>query len=230
MSETTYPHPFRAVDAEFLTWSTVGDSRAALQAIARVPGDDPLPDAPQVLSAGLPFYPEWRLIAIVDAGADEDRFYLYNPDLPGETVRLCGTNEPIYELNDRHGIVLTAANVPLYIKFFFHFVRGLLGSFHIVETPDDLDWAVDADEAAKAEVADLLMPLTMRGLQPDGLFRATGSVVFKNALFKTDVVVASRPLSDVVYSPDGESGDFTLGQAALTNEDLLVEDLPVNLR
>jgi hypothetical protein len=51
-------------------------------------------------------------------------------------------------------------------------------------------------------------------------------VIFKNALFKTDVKVA--PYEMDVFDPEsGMSEHFTIGQMKLTNEELLLEDLNV---
>ncbi|MDD5587051.1 MAG: hypothetical protein PHY92_08895, partial [Alphaproteobacteria bacterium] len=113
-----------------------------------------------------------------------------------------------------------------YSRFFFHYVRGQLGRFIIVETPEDVVWLPEANEKEKAEVAANLMPVTYKGIGRDNLFTMTCTVVFKNALFRTDIKVA--PYEMDVYDPEmGAPEHFTIGQMKLTNEELLLEELNV---
>jgi len=95
-----------------------------------------------------------------------------------------------------------------------------------VESPDDMVWLPNVTEKEKADVAATLRPATYRGLDADQRFTVTCTVVFKNALFRTDIKVASREM-DLLDANLGTLEHFTIGQMELTNEELLLEDLSV---
>ncbi|GAB7080131.1 hypothetical protein [Megalodesulfovibrio paquesii] len=210
------------------------------------------PEAP-VLAASPSFYPGCRLLAVPVAAvmpeaaeaadgmeAREDAevlealqatprvvHLLLGPDgMEGEATLLDWTNAPIYAFNERLPIRLEPATLPSYVKFFFHFVRGQLGAFNIVERPEDITWLPQATQADKDAVHERLIPLTFHGLDEDNFYRFTATVLFKDALFRTDIVVAPMPME--LYNEElGAPEPFTLGQLALRDEDVLLEDLPV---
>ncbi|GAB0115560.1 hypothetical protein [Acidisoma sp. C75] len=212
--------------ARFLTWLPLPISAASpiLDAIGLARGA-PLPG--QVLhaaSAALPFSPGCDLTAIRFAGETYDIFALTRAGTLLDHGELDGTNEPIYHQNERQAPLLTPETAPLYARFFFHFVRGRLGHFVIVERVEDLPWAPDAPQAMRDEAADLLIPLTYLGIDAGGCIRLTSTVLFKNALFRTGIAIATRPLRREI---DEEAVDMTIGQLALENETLLLEGLDV---
>jgi len=173
--------------------------------------------------ADLPFYDEFKLYALSDATLPQPntRYMLYKP---GDVTMLNWTNEPIYAVNERAPIKLDRKTAVPYAKFFFHFVRGQLGRFIIVEKPEEVVWLANATAKEKADVAQRLMNVSYKGIGRDNLFTLTASVVFKNALFKTDIKIA--PYDMDVFDPDlGAPEHFTIGQMKLTNEDLLLEEL-----
>ena len=175
--------------------------------------------------ADLPFYDEFKLYALSDTTlpAPNTRYMLYKP---GDVSVMNWTNEPIYSVNERAPIKVDLKTCVPYAKFFFHYVRGQLGRFIIVEKPDEVVWLSNASDKEKADVASRLMPVTYKGIGRDNLMTLTATVVFKNALFKTDIKLA--PFEMDVFDPElGAPEHFTIGQMKLTNEDLLLEDLNV---
>ncbi|MDE1900466.1 MAG: hypothetical protein KGI37_02335 [Alphaproteobacteria bacterium] len=175
--------------------------------------------------ADLPFYDEFKFYALSDTAlpAPNTRYILYKP---GDVSLLNWTNEPIYSVNERAPIKIDRKTCIPYAKFFFHYVRGQLGRFIIVEKPDEVVWLANANDKEKADVAARLMPVTYKGIGRDNLITLTATVVFKNALFKTDIKIA--PFEMDVFDPEvGAPEHFTIGQMKLTNEDLLLEDLNV---
>jgi len=175
--------------------------------------------------ASLPFYDEYKLYALQDTTLPEPntRYMLYKP---GDLVLMNWTNEPIYEVNEKAPIKLDRKTLPVYAKFFFHFVRGQLGRFIIVEKPEDVCWLDTATAEEKAKVNDRLMPIKYQGIGRDNLFTLVSTVVFKNALFKTDIKVA--PYEMEAYDAEaGVNEPFTIGQMKLTNEELLLEELNI---
>jgi hypothetical protein len=142
------------------------------------------------------------------------------------------TNAVIYSINElKPAIQLDSpSDLMAYARFFFHYVRGSLGSFLIADQLTDIPWRPDADENTKSAVAKLLQPMRYQGLQADGREYLTATVVFKNALFKTDIAIAPRSM--IVRYGDDDSDtlleeELCVGQLQLLNEDLLLEDLPI---
>jgi hypothetical protein len=175
--------------------------------------------------ADLPFYDEYKFYTLSDTTlpAPNTRHILYKT---GDVSLLNWTNEPIYSINERAPIKIDRKTCLPYAKFFFHYVRGQLGRFIIVERPDEVVWLTTANDKEKAEVASKLMPVSYKGIGRDNLITLTATVVFKNALFKTDIKIA--PFEMDVFDPEvGAPEHFTIGQMKLTNEDLLLEELNV---
>ena len=175
--------------------------------------------------APLPFYDEYKFYSLSDTTlpAPNTRYMLYKQ---GDASLLNWTNEPIYSVNERGSIKLDRKTTIPYAKFFFHYVRGQLGRFIIVENPEEVVWLPNANDTEKAKVAERLMPVTYKGIGRDNLYTLTATVVFKNALFKTDIKIAPYEM-DVFDAELGQPEHFTIGQMKLTNEDLLLEELNV---
>jgi hypothetical protein len=173
----------------------------------------------------LPFYDDFKFYAISDTtlAQPNTRYALYKA---GDISMMNWTNEPIYAVNERAPIKLDRKTVVVYAKFFFHYVRGQLGRFIIVEKPEEIVWLANANDKEKADVASRLMPVTYKGIGRDNLYTLTATVIFKNALFKTDIKIA--PYEMDVFDPETNQPEhFTIGQMKLTNEDLLLEELNV---
>ena len=158
----------------------------------------------ELRSASLSWYDEYKFYILQDH--EQTRYMLYKA---GDAELLNWTNEIIYRVNDKAPIKLDRKNVIAYGKFFFHYVRGQLGRFIIVEKPDDVAWLDNATPEEMQKVNDRLMPVSYKGIGRDNRYLLTASVVFKNALFKTNIRVASDGLME------------------LTDEELLLEDLNV---
>jgi len=182
-------------------------------------------DKTTVQVADLMFYDEFKLYALSDTTLPQPntRYILYKP---GDVSLMNWTNEPIYSVNERAPIKLDRKTAISYAKFFFHFVRGQLGRFIIVEKPDEVVWLSNANDKEKAEVAKRLMPVTYKGVGRDNLFTLSATVVFKNALFSTDIKIAPYEM-DVFDAELNAPEHFTIGQMKLTNEDLLLEELNI---
>jgi hypothetical protein len=210
------------IDLKFKT----SDGAAAKKLVKSIAGDiEPKisPDKAMIQVADLPFYDEFKFYAISDTTlpAPNTRYMLHKP---GDLSLMNWTNEPIYRVNERAPIKLGPKTVVAYAKFFFHYVRGQLGRFIIVEEPGEVVWLANANAQEKADVAEHLIPVTYKGIGPDNLFTLTATVIFKNALFRTDIKIA--PCEMDVFDPEiGAFEHLTIGQMKLTNEDLLLEEL-----
>lgn len=202
------------------------DAKALLETIAHDLLPVKLPaDKTKIIVTTLPFYDEHKLYALQDTTLPEPntRYILYKT---GDLTIMNWTNEPLYEVNEKAPIKLDRKTLPVYAKFFFHFVRGQLGRFIIVEKPEEVRWLDSATDEEKKGVEEKLVPVKYQGIGRDNLFTLSATVVFKNALFKTDIKVAPYEL-EVFDKEAGVPEQFTIGQMKLTNEDLLLEELNV---
>ena len=212
--------PFKAVDA------------AATQKILKAIENDILPvkltEGKTTLQVtDLPFYDQFKLYAVSDSTLPQPntRYMLYK-ESDNDLSLMNWTNEPIYSVNDRAPIKLDRKTIIPYTKFFFHYVRGQLGRFIIVEKPEEVVWLANANAKEKEEVSKRLMAVSYKGIGRDNLFTLTATVIFKNALFKTDIKIA--PYEMDVFDPEVNAPEhFTIGQMKLVNEELLLEELNV---
>ncbi len=166
------------------------------------------PATATILAQDLSFYPGYRFLDIADYEVTPPprRFVIHRP---GHTVILNGTNEPIYGLNERAPPVLNESTVCDYVRFFFTYVRGKHGRFLITETVDDVHWKEEPPPAARKAIGKMLEPVHIRKKDAQGNFIVATCMVFKDSLFRADALVKPG------------------GLITLTNEQLVIEDMPV---
>ena len=169
------------------------------------------PDNTVVMSRDLPFYPGYKFYDLADHTnmPPARRFFLAKDGDP-EVVLLDFTNMPIYTLNGKVPVQLNRDTVKDYVRFFFTFVRGRHGRFIIVETVDDISWREEPPPAARKSISKLIQPIAFHAADKgDGAFYTQAQMMFRDSLFQADVMV----------KPDG--------LVQLSNEVLLIEDMPV---
>jgi len=161
-----------------------------------------------ILGAELPFYAGYRLLEIADhtVSPPMQRFVLYGQD---SAIVLDFTNAPIYALNKELPLQLNKDTVFDYARFFFAYVKGRHGRFLISEGVDDINWKEEPPPAARKAIGKMLRPLALKSSDPDGSYLLEATVMFKNSLFKSDIRISSD------------------GNVSLSNEELLIEDMPV---
>lgn len=211
----------------YLEWQDVPPTEAAkLISEVNATASYVLPEGKTLVRvASVPFYDDYKFYSMADTTlpAPNERFMFYKP---GDLSLLNWTNEPIYKVNDKAPIKLDRKTVLPYAKFFFHYVRGQLGRFIIVENPEEVPWLPEANAEEKQKVNERLIPIAYKGIGRDNLYTLTATVVFKNALFRTDIKIAPMEM-DVFDNEANENEHFTIGQMKLTNEELLLEDLNI---
>ena len=162
-----------------------------------------------IMAADIPFYPGCKLLDIANHTTMPPmrRHVVYSPR---HSAVLNFHNEAIYKFNEELPIKLDEGNIGTYVRFFFTYVRGRHGRFIIVENVDDVPWKEDPPPSARQAIGRMIKPVTLtKDVGEDGLFHLEARIVFKDSLFKSAVTV----------KPDG--------LITLSNEELLVEDMPV---
>lgn len=161
-----------------------------------------------ILAADIPFYPGCRLLDIGNHTVMPPvrRFVVYSRK---KSVVLNFSNEVIYKFNSEWPIKLDESNVGIYVRFFFTYVRGKHGRFLIVENVDDVPWKEDPPPTARQAVGKMIKPITLKESDIEDEYKLQIHLVFRDSLFKSDVTVKKD------------------GLVALSNEELLLENLPV---
>ena len=165
------------------------------------------PGSTVIMARELPFYKNSKFLDIADHRMmpPARRFIVAVKE---QNIILDFTNAPIYQLNAQTPIALNNRTVIDYVRFFFSFVRGRHGRFLIVESVDDIPWREEPPPAARKAVGKMISPVLLSNTD-DGLYHLSANMMFKDSLFQA--------LIDV--TPDGE--------VKITQENLLVEDIPV---
>lgn len=137
----------------------------------------------------------------------------------GDLQLLQRRNEQIYAHLTRREPGWTTESMRDLIHFFFASVSGHMGKFHLVQSESEISWAPAATEEYKARVRQHLAPLAYAGRHDDGRHKFKATILFLDALFRADVLVLDDPkrVSDLD------------GFLELTNEQELIEDLPVEV-
>ncbi len=166
------------------------------------------PESTTILGFELPFYPGYKFLDIADYGyvPEQQRFVVHKAD---NATILNWTNEPIYALNKKAPLVLTADTVTEYVRFFFTYVRGRHGRFRVAENVDDIAWKEEPPPAARKAIGKILAPVQLTKKNRDGSYDLILQMMFRDSLFKT----AAHVNRD--------------GQILLSEEELLIEDMPV---
>lgn len=127
----------------------------------------------------------------------------------GEVHALNWGNEVIHKLNSTLPITLNEETMMDYVRFFFTYVRGSHGRFLIIDNVDDIDWREEPAPAGRKALGKMIEPLNVKRREKDGTVVFICSIVFKDSLFQAEAHL----------KPDGH--------ILMTNEELLVEDIPV---
>lgn len=165
-----------------------------------------------ILAWNAPFYPGCRVLEIAnhDTMPAIKTFAVYSPK---KWAILNYTSDMIFKLNKEIPLQLSRENIGDYIRYFFFFVKGKHGKYHVVESVDDINWKDDPPPQARKAIGAMIMPITLVPPPPGedkSKFFAVGNFMLKNALFKSEIVVDSK------------------GKIDLVNEQLQVGDIPVN--
>lgn len=162
-----------------------------------------------IMSRTLDFYPGYKFYDMADHSQNpaSRRFVLIKKD---KVIVLDFTNAPIYDLNKAAPIYLNEDTIHDYVRFFFNFVRGRHGRFLIVETVDDIAWREEPPPAARKSIGKLIMPVAhITKDVDDGSFQLHAQMMFRDSLFSADISVDKE------------------GVVQLSNEQLMIEDMPV---
>lgn len=163
-----------------------------------------------VIRCPIDFYPEHNLYEIVDNKVMPPLQRFFVTDKKHKNIHTIDYNsECIYQLNDKAGLFITEENITEYIKFFFNFSRGQHGRFLILNTVDDIQWQEEPPLAARRAIASMITPISVSKISQDGSYLCNACFIFKDSLVNAAVKV------------------FTNGKIEISDEEILVEDMPI---
>lgn len=161
-----------------------------------------------IMARPLPFYKDSTFLDIADHKTmpPARRFVIM---VKGKPTVIDFTNKPIYELNAAQPIRLSEDTVIDYVRFFFSYVRGRHGRFLIIESIDDIAWREEPAPSGRKAIAKMITPITIEPDAGTGSYHLTAHLLFKDSLFHAHLYVTSQ------------------GEVKITEETLLIEDIPV---
>src|ERR1700728_312734 len=225
--DSTFPEDFRAEEAKFLEWRDIGgpELENRVKPIIKVVDPGLTGAIARARKTDLVFYDNIDLIALSPEAGGPDRFYPFSWEHAVARAPLDGTNVSIYQMNEECSLRAEPEMIRLYVRFFFHFVRGRHGFFRIVDRAEDILWRPDATAADKAKIASMLRPLTYLGLDRSGLHCLTASVAFKNALARANIRVVGPKAQVADRTKDPREPQVCL--VSIDDEQFMAEELPV---
>lgn len=163
-----------------------------------------------ILKHDLSFYSNCDFIEINDKHVHPARIlHLIHNGSNDNYHILDGTNETLYELNKTVPIKLDENNIITYVRFFFSYVRGKHGVFQIIDSVDDINWKEEPAPNARKALGKMVEPLNLVAITDSGEFALRASIIFKDSLFESSIIVKKN------------------GEISLTNQEILVEDIPI---
>lgn len=161
----------------------------------------------RLLTHPLSFYPGYHILVASDQHQNPQKkiSFIYREE---EMIILDGTASPFDQIGDKGALSLTEQTIEEYVRFYFTYVRAPEGHFYLVDSPDHIPWIEEPSPVARRAIAKMLSHLKIKKSDPKGGFLLIGSLFFKNALFETEISVDSN------------------GKIQLSNQELLVDDLP----
>lgn len=163
-----------------------------------------------ILKHSLDFYSNCDFIEINDKNVYPPRILHLIHNTAGDNYHILdGTNEVLYQLNQTVPIQLNEDNIVTYVRFFFCYVRGKHGVFQIIDGVDDVHWKEEPAPNARKALGQMIEPLNLVAVTDSGEFALRASIIFKDSLFESSILVKKN------------------GEVSLTNQEILVEDIPV---
>ena len=165
-----------------------------------------------ILATDLVFYPGYHLLEISNhTQMNAVKCHVVYSEEKWQVLDY--TNESLFDLNASVPIKLSNVSVIEYIKFFFRFVKGRQGYFHVVQSVDDIAWKDDPPPQARKAIGAMIEPVHLEAIgkkgADKGVYMCQAHMMFKNALAKADIHV----------KPDGH--------VEIKNEEILIEDMPI---
>jgi hypothetical protein len=165
------------------------------------------PVTTKIMASYISFYHGYQFLDIADHSTHPVRrnVAVYSH---GDPHILNYTNESIYALNKHIGILIDENTVYDYVRFFFRHSAGQHGRFLIIENVDDIAWKENPPPNARQAISKMIQPVTLKEQKKTG-FVMNAYMVFKNGLFKADITIQLD------------------GTISMSNEELLIEDMPI---
>ena len=160
---------------------------------------DPIPFDPPPSTLGrvrmLPFYNDYYLLELVNL-VTVPAYAKYAICKPGDVNVMDWTVDPIYDVNQKAPINITADNVIPYIKFFSDYVFTSDGQRKIIEMLDDIPWLETAKPYQKVRAQSFLQPARVTHEYDDGGYRVEVTDMALYNLYKSVIFVHSNGTID----------------------------------
>jgi hypothetical protein len=127
----------------------------------------------------------------------------------GAVILAARENTWLYLAKDKTAPPQPGGDLCAYVRIFLTTVVGKSGRFRPADSLDDVNWLPAAGKDIKQKFEQSVTPLALAGKRADGQLELRGTVIFKNALLLTSVLVA----------PSWE--------LRMADEELLIENLPI---
>lgn len=166
----------------------------------------------RLISHALPFYNGYDLFEVSDFDNFPARVisFLYKSGGTKDDIFILdGSNMPIYGVNKISPLFLSEKNIASYARFFFHYVSGKFGRFHIIDSVDDINWREEPALAGRKALTKMIEPLAFVKEDAQGNYHLKATIIFKSSLFESSIIVA-------------ENGDVSIN-----NQEMLIEDIPI---
>lgn len=168
-------------------------------------------DETVLMAAHLSFYPDLRLIELLDHKAFPaiKRRALYN-DETGKAILIDYQLSTIQALNKNAPLVLNNNTVVDYLRFYFDHVSGAEGKFQLVEAIDDIPWIEEPAPPLRRSMGSIVTDAELKEVDSEGAYILEASLLFKSCIFLSILKVTTAGIVDI------------------QSQDMVMEDLPVH--
>jgi hypothetical protein len=136
----------------------------------------------------LPFYSRHKLLRLVNYATMPTFTMLYLSD-GTEFISLDGSANPIYTVNEKDPIKLSAESVIPYLEFFFSNVHGSEGDVFLIKDPLKLPFMNYFTDAQQRSITSSFRPLRVEAGPEDMSFKVSGTLHYGGGLMAATIVV-----------------------------------------
>jgi len=146
-------------------------------------------DVTDVSWRGLSFYSNYRLCRLTNYATMPTFTMTYLTD-GTEYIPLDGTANPIYTVDEKDPLMLTAENVIPYLEFFFGNVQGSEGDVFLIRDPQKMPFMDSLNAAQQQSIVQSFKPLSVSFDPSLNAYKVKGTLHYGGGLLAATIVVA----------------------------------------